>query len=146
MNNRIKVQWCLGQQILLLQLKHNQNIRRPCRLSQRYNVDLQDYNRQTANFSFVPLRPFFYAALAKRWKAQIRQGFAYLNNNVDSKRHIVIWTAILYNQVNSGQIMKKTLSNNMSRKVHMKWRQRREFKIWKPIWIKIQVLPLAPVD
>ena len=28
---------------------------------------------------------FFYAALAKRWKVQFRQGFAYFNNNVDSK-------------------------------------------------------------
>ena len=25
---------------------------------------------------FVPLRPFFCAALAKRWKVQFRQGFA----------------------------------------------------------------------
>ena len=36
-----------------------------------------------------------------------RQGFAYFNNNVDSKRHIIIRTAILYNEINSGQIMKK---------------------------------------
>ena len=48
-----------------------------------------------SDFSFVPLRPFFYAALAKRWKVQFRQGFAYFNNNVDSKRHIIIRTAIL---------------------------------------------------
>ena len=58
-------------------------------------------------FSFVPLLPFFCAALAKRWKVQFRQGFAYFNNNVDSKRHIIIRTAILYNEINSGQIMKK---------------------------------------
>ena len=57
-------------------------------------------------FSFVPLRPFFYAALAKRLKVQFRQGFAYINNNVDSKRHIIIRIAILYNEINSGQIMK----------------------------------------
>ena len=37
----------------------------------------------------------FCAALAKRWKVQFRQGFAYFNNNVDSKRHIIIRTAIL---------------------------------------------------
>ena len=49
-----------------------------------------------SDFSFVPLRPFFCAALAKRWKVQYRQGFAYFNNNVDSKRHINIRTAILY--------------------------------------------------
>ena len=49
-----------------------------------------------SDFSFVPFRPFFYAALAKRWKVQFRQGFAYFNNNVDSKRHIIIRTAILY--------------------------------------------------
>ena len=81
-----------------------------------------------SDFSFVPLRPFFCAALAKHWKVQFRQGLAYFNNNVDSKRHIIIRTAILYNEINSGQIM-KTLSNNMSRKVHMKGRQQSEFKI-----------------
>ena len=48
------------------------------------------------HFSFFPLRPFFCAALAKRWKVQFRQGFAYFNNNVDSKRHIIMRTAILY--------------------------------------------------
>ena len=42
---------------------------------------------------------------------------------------IIIRTAILYNEINSGLIMKKTLCNNMSRKVHMKGRQRSEFKI-----------------
>ena len=47
----------------------------------------------------------------------------------DSKRHIIIRTAILYNEINSGQIMKKTLSNNMSKKVHMKGRQQSESKI-----------------
>ena len=52
-----------------------------------------------------------YAALAKRWKVQFRKGFAYFNNNVDSKRHIIIRTAILCNEINSGQIMKNT--NNM---------------------------------
>ena len=78
----------------------------------------------------MPLRPFFRAVHAKRWKVQFRQGLAYFNNKVDSKRHIIVRTAILYNEINSGQIMrKKTLSNNMSRKVHMKGRQRSEFKI-----------------
>ena len=62
-----------------------------------------------SDFSFVPLRPFFYAALAKRWKVQFRQGFAYFNNNVDSKRHIITRTAILYNEINSGQIIKNTI-------------------------------------
>ena len=28
----------------------------------------------SVRFLFVPLRPFFYAALAKRWKGQFRQG------------------------------------------------------------------------
>ena len=51
---------------------------------------------RVSDFSFVPLRPFFYAALAKRWKVQFRQWFAYFNNNVDSQRHIIIRTAILY--------------------------------------------------
>ena len=54
----------------------------------------------------VPVAPFFYAALAKRWKVQFLQGFAYFNNNVDSKRHIIIRTAILCIEINSGQIMK----------------------------------------
>ena len=62
-----------------------------------------------SDFSFFPLRPFFCAALAKRWKVKFRQGFAYFINNLDSKRHIIIRTAILYNEFNSGQIMKKTL-------------------------------------
>ena len=62
-----------------------------------------------SDFSFVPLRPFIYAALPKRWKVQFRQGFVYFNNNVDSKRHIIIGTAILYNEINSGQIMKNTI-------------------------------------
>ena len=35
-------------------------------------------------FLFVPLRPFFYAALAKRWKVQFRKGLRKFNN-VDSK-------------------------------------------------------------
>ena len=55
--------------------------------------------------------------------------YIYFKNNIDSKRHIIIRTAILYNEINSGQIMKKTLCNNMLRKVHMKGRQRSEFKI-----------------
>ena len=35
-------------------------------------------------FLFIPLRPFFYAALAKRWKVQFRKGLRKFNN-VDSK-------------------------------------------------------------
>ena len=35
--------------------------------------------------------------------------YAYFNNNVDSKRHIIIRTAILCNEINSGQIMKNTI-------------------------------------
>ena len=57
-----------------------------------------------SDFSIVPLSPFICAAFAKRWKVQFRQGFAYFNNNVDSKRHMIIRTAILYNEINSGQI------------------------------------------
>ena len=62
---------------------------------------------RVSDFSFVPFRPFFYAALAKCLKVQFRQGFACFKNNVDSTRHIIIRTAILYNEINSGQIMKK---------------------------------------
>ena len=50
---------------------------------------------QRCYFLFVPLRPFFYAALTKRWKVQFRKGLRKFNN-VDSKRHIIIRTAILY--------------------------------------------------
>ena len=42
-------------------------------------------------------------------KVQVRQAFAYFNNNVDSKRHIIIRTAILCNEINSGQILKNTI-------------------------------------
>ena len=37
-----------------------------------------------SDFVFVPLRSFFSATLAKRWKVQFRQGFAQFNN-VDQK-------------------------------------------------------------
>ena len=36
-----------------------------------------------SEFSFVPLRPFFRAAFAKRWKVQFRRGL-HKFNNVDS--------------------------------------------------------------
>ena len=36
------------------------------------------------DFSFVPLRPFLCAALAKRWKVQFRKGLQKFNN-IDSK-------------------------------------------------------------
>ena len=32
------------------------------------------YSQRVSDFLFVSLRPFFYAALAKRWKVQFRQG------------------------------------------------------------------------
>ena len=60
-----------------------------------------------SDFSIVPLSPFICAALAKRWKVLFRQGFAYFNNNVDSKQRIFTRTATLYNEINSGQIMEK---------------------------------------
>ena len=37
-----------------------------------------------SDFLFVPLRPFFYAALTKRWKVQFHKGLRKFNN-VDSK-------------------------------------------------------------
>ena len=62
--------------------------------------------RTRTDFSFVPLRPFFCAALAKRWNVKFRHGFAYLNNNVDSKRQ-----GRLYNITKStvDKIMKNTI-------------------------------------
>ena len=50
---------------------------------------------------------FFCATLAKRWKVPFWQGFAYFNNNVDSKRHIIMRTAILYDEINSWHYEKK---------------------------------------
>ena len=44
---------------------------------------------RVSDFSFVPLRHFFYAALAKRWKVQFRQGFAYFNNML-----LLLWRSI----------------------------------------------------
>ena len=40
-----------------------------------------------SDYSFVSLRPFFRAALAKRWKVQFPQGFANLNNHVEKSSH-----------------------------------------------------------
>ena len=54
-------------------------------------------------FSFVPLRPFLCAALAKRWKVQFRKGL-HKFNNVDSNRHILMKNAVLCNGINSGQL------------------------------------------
>ena len=38
-----------------------------------------------SDFLFIPLRPFFIATLAKRWKVQFRKGLRKKVNNVDSK-------------------------------------------------------------
>ena len=57
-------------------------------------------------------------------------------------------TAVLFNGINSGELWRKNKKtiNIMSRiKVHMKGRQRSEFKIWKLMRKKIQFRPLAPV-
>ena len=45
-------------------------------------------------FLFVPLRPFFYAALAKRWKVQFRNCVNL--TTLIQKRHILMRTAVLY--------------------------------------------------
>ena len=55
-----------------------------------------------SDFSFVPLRPFLCAALAKRWKVQFRKGLHKLNNVDLKKRHILMRTAVLCNGINSG--------------------------------------------
>ena len=56
-----------------------------------------------SDFSFVPLRPFLCAALAKRWKVQFRKGL-HKFNNVDSKKYILMRTAVSCNGINSGQL------------------------------------------
>ena len=52
-----------------------------------YYVYIYIYPGECKIFSFVPLRCFFSATLAKRWMVQFRQGFAQLNN-VDSMNDI----------------------------------------------------------
>ena len=47
-----------------------------------------------------------YANHCRNRKVQIRHGFAYSNNSIDSKRHIIIRTAILYNEINSDKLCK----------------------------------------
>ena len=49
-----------------------------------------------SDFLFIPLRPFFYAALAKRWKVQFRKSLRKFNNvDKKKKRHILMRTAVL---------------------------------------------------
>ena len=38
------------------------------------------YSQRVSDFLFIPLRPFFYAALVKRWKVQFRKGLRKYNN------------------------------------------------------------------
>ena len=59
-------------------------------------------------FLFVPLPPFFYAAIAKRWKVQLSNGLRKINlTSLIQKRHILTRTTMLYNEINSGQLWKK---------------------------------------
>ena len=37
-------------------------------------------SQRVSDFLFVPLRPFFYAALTKRWKVQFYKGLRKFNN------------------------------------------------------------------
>ena len=87
-----------------------------------------------SDFSFVPLRPFFYAALAKRWKVQFRQLFAYFNNNVDSKRHIIIRTAILYiyiHMISRDNIKCFPMAVHFNRPEHLPKNLRCDFFHWR---------------
>ena len=52
--------------------------------SARQVEDLGSNPSECQIFSIAPLRSFFSATLAKRWKVQFRQGFVQFNN-VDSK-------------------------------------------------------------
>ena len=84
-----------------------------------------------SDFSFVPLCPFFRAALAKRWKVQFRKGL-HKFNNADSKTTYFNENCCIMKWNQQWTIMKKEYSTiaNISRiKVHMKGRQRSEFKI-----------------
>ena len=55
------------------------------------------------DFSFVPLRPFFCAALAKRGRSNFDKGLHNLTTLI-KKRHILMRTAVLNNGINSGQL------------------------------------------
>ena len=70
--------------------------------SARQSEDLGS-NPSECHIFYVPLRSFFSATLAKRWKVQFRQGFAQLNN-VDSKTTSNNDIAILHNGINCGQL------------------------------------------
>ena len=60
-------------------------------------------------FLFVPLPPFFYAAIAKRLKVQLSNGLRKINltSLIKKKRHILTRTTMLYNENQQLTIMKK---------------------------------------
>ena len=61
----------------------------------------------SVRFFICSVASFLLCCPCEALEGPISTGFAYFNNNVDSKRHIILRTAILYNEINSGQIMKK---------------------------------------
>ena len=83
-----------------------------------------------SDFLFVPLRPFFYAALAKRWKVQFRKGLRKFNN-VDSKTtyfnencciiYIYIYMCVsIVDMIQVGNNTESQLDELLSRK-ELKW-------------------------
>ena len=67
------------------------------------HIYIHIYPSECQIFFFIPLRPFFYAALAKRWKVQFRKGLRKFNN-VDSKttcfnENCCITYIYIYNQL-----------------------------------------------
>ena len=79
-----------------INFNHNRNIL----LKNTNQCKYQNYNATPyISYECIYMYILFYAALAKRWKVPFRQGFAYFNNNVDSKRHIIIRTVILYKYI-----------------------------------------------
>ena len=57
---------------------------------------IEERTQRVSDFLFIPLRPFFYAALAKRWKVQFRKGLRKNLTTLIQKRHILMRTAVLY--------------------------------------------------
>ena len=62
-------------------------------------------SQRVSDFLFIPLRPFFYAALAKRWKVQFRKGLRKFTTLIQKRhiwRHQYFWQDARINDLASG--------------------------------------------
>ena len=69
----------------------------------RFLINVVKFTQRVSDFLFVPLRPFFYAALTKRWRSNFVRVCVNLTTLIQ-KRHILMRTAVLCNGINSGQL------------------------------------------